>query len=135
MPTSPYLLLVNSRPTSVPDTLWTEWYTTEHLPDLVNSKASTRATFYQEVSAQTTTTNTADSNPRHFLALYQTDHEEPLKSDGYVQEVRKHSDLFEAASGKPRNQDNGEFDARNYKLIQDFDPKGLGDGMSSSVPF
>lgn len=32
-------------------------------------------------------------------------------------------------SGKLRNQENGEFDARNYSLVQDFDPRGLGDGL------
>lgn len=131
MTLSPYLLHVNSRPTAVDENTWTKWYTTEHLPDLVGHGASTRASFYREEASPSELVAKDATNPRKFLALYQSDHEEPLKSDGYVQKVRHTSELFRDASGKEENRENGEFDARNYKLIQDYDPNGLGNGKSS----
>ena len=128
MATSPYLLYVNSRPTFVSNDLWTEWYTVEHLPDLVNSKTSTRAAFYQEIGHAF---NPEPQDPRPFLALYQTDFEEPLKSDNYTDNVRRESELFQKGGAtSENNRDNGDFDARNYSLIQNYDPNGVGESMS-----
>lgn len=121
---SPYLLYVNSKPTKVSDELWTKWYTEEHLPDLVSSKTSTRATFYKELPPILG----GDPNPRNFLALYQTDFEESLKTENYTN-LRTTSELF-AQEGSTKNiGDNGDFDARNYELIQVYDPNGVGNGM------
>ncbi len=128
MATSPYILTVNSRPTVVSNDLWTEWYTVEHLPDLVNSKASTRAAFYQEIGHAF---NPDPQNPRPFLAVYQTDFEELLKSNNYLENVRHTSSLFmKEGATSDRNLQNGDFDARNYRLIQNFDPNGVGESMS-----
>lgn len=137
MPPSPYLLHVNSRPTAVDDNLWTKWYTSEHIPDIIQSKACARATFYKEIPAATTLDNTADANPRNFLALYQTQYADLLNTDAnQMPNVRQGSELFERASGQASSFANGEFDGRNYKLIQDFDPNGLGDGKAfHSIPF
>ena len=110
MAPAPYLLHVNSRPTAVSNALWTEWYTKEHVPDLVNSKTSTRAAFYEEIP---TPFAPNPDHPRKFLALYQTDKEECLKSDEYLQQVRRTSGLFAKEGSKSdKNQDNGDFDAR-----------------------
>jgi hypothetical protein len=56
--------------------------------------------------------NQKPDHPRKFLALYQTDFEELLKSDEY-QGIRKTSELFEKENAHSKNiGDNGDFDAR-----------------------
>ena len=121
---SPYLLHVSSKPTQVSQKLWEQWYIDEHLPDLVNSKTAVRATFYKEIAEPTP----ACDHPRKYLALYQTKFEECLKTKNYT-ELRKTSELFKAEGGANSNgiQDNGDFDARYYQFIQDYDPNGLGE--------
>lgn len=115
MATSPYLLHVNSRPTTVSNPLWKEWYIKEHLPDLVGAKSSTRATFYEEIPSPL---NPNPDHPRKFLALYQTDFEELLKSEEY-QGIRTTSELFEKESAHGKNiRENGDFDARSGRHIQ-----------------
>lgn len=109
MAPSPYLLHVNSRPTEVSKSLWSEWYTTEHLPDLVNAKSSDRATFYEEIGHPL---GPNPDHPRAFLALYQSQFEELLKSNEY-QGIRTTSELFKKESSKSdKIQDHGDFDAR-----------------------
>ncbi|KIW12294.1 hypothetical protein PV08_09571 [Exophiala spinifera] len=122
---SQYLLEVNSRPqpsSGVDDKLWIKWYTEEHLPDLVNSHTSTRAAFYQE--SHDFAGAPKDRHPRSFLALYQTDFEEPLKSKNYLEKVRSSSSMWPAQ--KPTSEI-GDFDGRNYRLIQEYDPNKIGD--------
>lgn len=70
----------------------------------------------------------AEKSPRKFLAVYQSDHEEPLKFPGYVNDVRHTSDLFP----KEVNRETGEFNARNYKMVQDYDPNKIGEGKTFS---
>lgn len=115
MAPSPFFLHVNSRPTQVSDELWEEWYKTEHLPDLVNGKSAVRATFYKE------TPNPLNPNPDHprkYLALYQTEFEELLKSKEYIDGVRHDSQLFKkGGANSDVNQDNGDFDARFAPLF------------------
>lgn len=137
MARSPYLLWVNSRPTQVDDDLWIKWYIEEHVPDLVGHHASTRASFYQELSPDQAGEFKlgGDPHPRKYLAVYQTDFEEPLKHNEYM-EIRKTSEMW------PKNKENGangEFNARNYKLIQDYDPEKIGlsgvPRLINSTPF
>lgn len=123
--TSPRLLWVNSRPIGqTTNALWQDWYTIEHIPDLVNAGASTRASFYKEVAFP----GSADEpkEERKFLALYQTDFAEPLKTKQYL-DIRTSSEIL---PGK-QIAGNGEFNARNYSLVQDYDPKGLAKGTLS----
>jgi len=61
--TSPYALHVFSHPTAVTPSLWEKWYREEHIPDMVNSGASTQASFYRNISA-----NPPDEDKK-FLAL------------------------------------------------------------------
>ncbi|KAF2169027.1 hypothetical protein M409DRAFT_21038 [Zasmidium cellare ATCC 36951] len=119
---SPYLLHVNSKPTKVSDDLWTQWYTEEHLPDLVSSKTSTRATFYKELPSLF---GGESKNPRNFLALYQTDFQECLKTENYTN-LRTTSELFPKEGNTKSIGENGDFNARNYELIQVYDSKGVG---------
>ncbi|KIX06604.1 uncharacterized protein Z518_04580 [Rhinocladiella mackenziei CBS 650.93] len=65
-----------------------------------------------------------EKHPRKYLVLYQTDFEEPLKSSEYLDGVRHTSEMW---PHQKENSENGDFDARNYKLIQNYDPDGRGD--------
>ena len=94
------------------------------VPDLVNSKATVRAAMYQEsfdfgLAAK-------EHPPRRYLVMYQTDFEECLKSKEYINDVRHSSEKWPAS--KPTSEV-GDFNARNYKLIQDYDPDGKGESQ------
>ena len=109
MAPEPYLLHVNSKPKVVSNDLWKEWYTAEHLPDLVGAKSSTRASFWEEIGSPL---EPDPKHPRPFLALYETKFEELLKSDEYIG-IRKTSELFKKEGAQSdKNSDNGDFDAR-----------------------
>lgn len=127
-----YLLHVNSRPTQTSDEVWKKWYIDEHLPDLVKSGTSVRASFYEEVVVPG---GQGPENPRKFLALYQSDFQEPLSTKNYT-DLRTTSELFKPGSSKSDAiAENGDFDARNYELIQHYDPLKKGEGKSASSPF
>ncbi|KIW72097.1 hypothetical protein PV04_00317 [Phialophora macrospora] len=120
-----YLLWVNSRPkpeSGVDDDLWVKWYTQEHVPDLVDSKTAVRAAMYRESFDFSPAPKEHD--PRKYLVLYQTDLEECLKSKEYLDGVRHSSELW---SGHKPTAEVGDFHARNYKLIQHYDPDGRGE--------
>ncbi|KAF2432484.1 hypothetical protein EJ08DRAFT_630793 [Tothia fuscella] len=120
---SQYLFLVNSRPTTCDNKTWEKWYKEEHLPDLVNHKASTRAAFYREVfDVPDLYASNKAKNRRNYLAVYQTDFKDLLRSEEY-KAIRTSSEIL---PGKTILE-NGEFDARNYELIHDFDPNSFGD--------
>ena len=124
MSPSPYLLHVNSSPTAVSNALWKEWYTTEHVPDLVNSKSAIRGAFYEEIGF---VMNPKPNNPRKFLALYQTDFEELLKSEEF-KTLRTTSELFSKESARSNGiADNGNFDTKYYNLLQNYDPNNIGE--------
>jgi len=63
------------------------------------------------------------------LAIYQTDLEDLLKSEEYEAIETTNELLPEKEIDR-----NSELDGRNYELIQDFDPNGLGDSNFTS-PF
>jgi hypothetical protein len=123
MAPSPHLLWVNSRPTNqTTEAQWSKWYTEEHIPDLVSHHASTRACLYNETySFPGAPTDVKNENK--FLALYQSDFAEPLKSKEYIG-IRTTSELLPTKV----IHEAGEFNARNYELIQDYDPKNIGEG-------
>lgn len=96
------------------------------LPDLVNSGTTKRAAFYRETFDFSGASK--DKPARSYLALYQTDFEEPLTRSEYTDNVRHGSDLFPK---KKETTENGDFDARNYKLTTDYDPKRTGESEYS----
>ena len=115
MATNEYLLHVNSGPKVVSNALWKQWYIDEHLPDLVNAKSCSRASFWEEIESPL---NPNPDHPRKFLALYQTDFEELLKSDEY-KGIRSTSELFEKEGAHSKNiGDNGDFDARYLRNLE-----------------
>ncbi|KAF9735013.1 putative alpha/beta hydrolase [Paraphaeosphaeria minitans] len=127
---APYLLHVTSRPTQVSLQTWKKWYASEHLPDLVGSGTSIRATLYEEIDLPGAT---AGSSERRFLAMYQTPFETCLEKEQY-RGLRTTSGLFEKdGAGSSDIEDNGDFNARNYGLIQVFDPKGLGESPPPEI--
>ncbi|KAF2456053.1 hypothetical protein BDY21DRAFT_55168 [Lineolata rhizophorae] len=125
---SPYLLRVNSRPSrpDIGDDLWTEFCTKERLPDLVKSGVATRAAFYRELhnfpplSGVRPPKDEAEKS-RNFLAMCQSNHQTPIDTEEY-RNLRLDSDLLPEGEVKSM----GDYDARNFKLIQNFDPKGVG---------
>lgn len=117
-----YLLQVTSRPKVVSNQLWQKWYTQEHLPDLVSNNISSRATFYAEVPLDP---SGALPSTRHHLALYQTDFANALETENSAK-LKSTSTLFRQEGGAENISDNGDFDARNYELIQNFDPVPVG---------
>jgi hypothetical protein len=89
----------------------------------VNTNTATRAAMYREnfdfaLAAK-------EPHPRRYLVLYQTDFAECLKTEQYVEDVRHASGLF--PSDKP-TVEIGDFDARNYSLVQEYDPQSKGEG-------
>jgi hypothetical protein len=125
---SQYLCRVNSRPTNCDDKTWEKWYTEEHIPDLINHQVSTRAALYREIfDVPDLYAYNKEKNPRNFLAIYQTEFEDMSKSEEYKATKTTSEVLPEKEILK-----NGELDVRNYELIQDFDPNGLGDSRPTS---
>jgi hypothetical protein len=129
MAPSPHLLWVNSCPTNkTTEAQWKQWYTEEHIPDLVNHHASTRASLYIETHEYPGAPKEA-KNEKKFLALYQSDFAEPLKSEEYTG-IRTTSEIL---PGKMIH-GAGDFNARNYDLIQDYDPNNIGEGLFLFCP-
>lgn len=95
----------------------------------MNSKTAVRAAMYRESFDFAGASK--EPGPRPFLVLYQTDFEEPLKSNEYVKGVRHTSELWPGSSKETSA--NGDFDARNYRLIQDYDPDGKGEGEFPNI--
>ncbi|OAL34514.1 hypothetical protein AYO20_06144 [Fonsecaea nubica] len=119
-----YLLWVNSQPfpnSGVDDDLWVKWYIDEHLPDLINSKTAVRAAMYREADFPL---GSKEKSPRKFLVLYQTELEDPLSSQEFLNGVRHTSDMW---PDKKPSSEVGNFNIRNYKLIQDYDPDRRGE--------
>lgn len=118
-----HLLWVNSLPTKVSEDSWTKWYLDEHLGDLVRTKCVSNGAFYQEVPLDPSV-----KHDRPYLAIYQSDYPAPMASQEYKNAPAGGGKTFEAQNLSPNAMDHGDFDARNYELVQDFDPNGVGNG-------
>ncbi len=125
---SPYLLRVNSRPTKVDEATWEKWYIEEHVPDLQNAKVSVRAAFYRSTHdlGGLSTATEIPADEKQFLALYQCEMAVPLETKEYLEGVPKTSEMLPGKQIGPC----AEWDVRNYELIEERDPKGLGHGIS-----
>lgn len=122
-----YLFRVTSEPKAgvCDEATWEKWYTEEHIPDLLNHNTATRAAIYREVfdTPSLYTRNEKPNHPTKYMAIYQTEHEEFLKSEGFPK-TKSTSDIFPNEKAIPEN---GDLEARNYELIEVFDPKNLGE--------
>ena len=143
---SPYLLRVLSQPTKVDEQLWQKWYSTEHVPDVVDTGTTTRGALfraYNDFTLQTKTVSDSSDTQLHavqlshfdekptdktFCAVYQSDFENLYESEE-IKKVRTSSDLLPGGEFRPC----AEWDVRIYKLIQNYDPDNLGEGVSDLV--
>lgn len=142
MTPSPYLLRVLSKPTKVDEQTWLEWYTKEHVNDVVDTGTTTRGALYRaynDFALQTKTTSGGGETKLHnaqlshfdelpddktFCAVYQTDFEQPFLTEN-IKNVRQNSELMpEGGPYMPC----ADWDSRVYKLIQNYDPDNLGEG-------
>jgi hypothetical protein len=64
-----------------------------------------------------------DTLPRKYVVLYQTKFEELLKTKNFTEGVRHEHELLPKGKTTPEV---GDFVVRNYKLLQEYDPKGKG---------
>lgn len=129
-----YLLHVHSHPVRVPLTTWTQWYTEEHLRDMVYFRAARTAAFYRATSsvlrsvglveedtaaltlARIPSATSPDGNDfKDFLALYQTDRKHCLESAEYRENVRLGSELWDAISS---SHDVGSFAPTDLELVE-----------------
>ncbi|TKA80860.1 hypothetical protein B0A55_02337 [Friedmanniomyces simplex] len=111
-----YLHQVHSHPIRVPLSTWEQWYTEEHLRDIVYHGIAKTAALYKASSnvvrsaagdnedaslglTRVASATMPDGNDfKQFLALYQADREHPCDSEDYEGNVRETSELWDAAS-------------------------------------
>jgi hypothetical protein len=133
MAATPFLLRIVSKPADSDVDSWTKWYTSEGLPTLLSKIPASRAVFYHaynDFELATKTPLEVCKTQLHAVQLPHTDLEAPndktcltmcqLDSIDSAEEIFRLSDLTGDA-------DHGTVsDIRLYKLIEDFDPKGIG---------
>ena len=97
-----YLLHIFSTPVKVSTETWSQWYTEEHIRDMVHFKASRTAAVYQATTNAVVSSAGSSQSPydldntgqSSFLALYQTDKAHCLDHPEYKDHVRLHSLLW-----------------------------------------
>ncbi|OAP57134.1 hypothetical protein AYL99_07871 [Fonsecaea erecta] len=140
MAAAPYLFRILSEPTEVDRQSWEKWYCSENMPDLINAKAVTRAGLYEafnDYPLATKTPNLVSQTTLHDVTVTHTDIEPPtektflamcqvedptLAKKQHLQNIDQSASSLAGKSAKS----SARWDSRVYKLIQDFDPKGLG---------
>lgn len=133
MAASPFLLRILSKPADGDVDSWTKWYTSEGLPALLSKIPASRTTFYHAYNNFELSTKTpleVAETKLHSVQLSHTDLESPndktcltmcqLDSIESVEDIFRLSDLTGDAKHGTVS------DIRVYKLIEDFDPKGVG---------
>lgn len=118
----PYLLHVTSRPKVVSEDLYQKWYAEEHIPDIIKSNVASRGMLFKESPSPADPT---PKNPQKFLALYQTEYRECMKTANFLG-TKKTSEMFPLEGGGKSIQDNADFTPRYYELVEVFDPKEIG---------
>jgi len=96
----PYALQVFSQPKAVDEKAWTQWYTEEHLRDIVHFKAAATAALYREI-AEPAGASEDEAQPfqgkgKTFYAFYQTEKPHPLTTLEFTTRVRTESELLPA---------------------------------------
>lgn len=126
MSPAPHLLYVNSRPTLVSAAIWIKFYVEEHLADTINTGTAKTAAFYEELELPT---KHGSASARKFLAIYQTDFAEPLKTANADVLMWTSAILSEGGKHTDAGMEHIDPDTRNYELVQVHDPKGVGEGL------
>ncbi|KAF1811214.1 hypothetical protein P152DRAFT_474826 [Eremomyces bilateralis CBS 781.70] len=117
---SPYILVANSRATTVDDDLWSKFYSEEHIPDVISCGVATKGLVYKETFDYPGAPPTK-REPLNFTVIYQSPHQRPLSTPGAAK-IRHDSDVLPRPSLEC-----GEVDVRQYELIQEYDPLKTGD--------
>ncbi|KAF2681310.1 hypothetical protein K458DRAFT_310096 [Lentithecium fluviatile CBS 122367] len=130
MPPAPYLLHVNSRPTLVSAPTWKKFYLEEHLPELINTGTSKTAALYEEIDLPG---DRDTGSQRRWLAIYQTDFAEPLKSENAKNLTWTSEILSEGGKHTDVSIEHFDVDTRNYELIQTYNPKGVGEAPAPEI--
>ncbi|KAK3671621.1 hypothetical protein LTR78_008544 [Recurvomyces mirabilis] len=129
----PYLVHTSSHPVRVPHSTWIQWYTEEHIRDMVYTRAVKTACFYRATShvvrtpiipeddnevlalARIPSATPPDGNDfKQFLAVYQTDKKDFLNHAEYRDRVRLTTSLWEGTSSC---HDVGSFTSSDLQLM------------------
>lgn len=126
MSSSPFLLRLLTGPIDGKTGASDNWLCSEKLPHLIQSTTATRAGYYQAYNDFALSTKTPDEVSQTKLGNFeiaQSDLEPPTEKTclGMCQ-------IENPATIEIQNEDNlhAELDSRVYRLIQDFDPRGIG---------
>lgn len=126
MSSSPFLLRLLTKPIDGNTGTSDNWFCLEKLPQLIQSTTATRAGYYRAYNDFALSTKTPDEVNQTKLGNFeiaQSDLEPPTEKTclGMCQ-------IEDLATMKPQSEDNmhAELDSRVYRLIQDFDPRGIG---------
>ncbi|KAF2723585.1 hypothetical protein K431DRAFT_14847 [Polychaeton citri CBS 116435] len=122
----PYLFQVFSKPT-IDEKIWEQWYTEEHIRDMVYFKAASNGAVYRIIAGPETSGSVEDSSEpltageggKNYFACYQTEKPHLLKSLEYTTRVRSESELWKQAGLKDDATfyDAGVFQGSDLELI------------------
>jgi hypothetical protein len=126
MSIAPYMLWVNSNPTQVSYEAWKQWYTSERIPDNVNSGNFIKAVCYEEIELPGFG---APGDSRKFLVLYETIHRNPSTPELMARMPLSSDNLPKMGTDANNVYLNGDWDGRCYELVQNYNPNNIGDGM------
>ena len=93
----PYLHHVHSQPTKVSEATWKQWYSEEHIRDMVYFKVSRTSAFYAASSDTYTYLQPPGRgiDQKQYLALYQMGRPRPWDQKEYKENVRLESQLWD----------------------------------------
>lgn len=133
MAASPFLLRIISKPVNGDVNSWSKWYTSEGLDALLSKIPASRAGFYHaynDFDLSTKTPLERRETQLHNVQLSHTDLEPPNDKTCLtmcqVDSIESVDEMFHLSDLKGDTSHGTLSDARVYKLIEDFDPKGTG---------
>lgn len=129
MSAPPVLIFGLSKPTNISEGLWTEWYTTERLPQLVEKGIATRAALYREILFPGTPPVQREHD---FLVLVQTNIQEGHETQ-LIAELPTTSEIFSREGSDLTISKNHLAEVRDYTLVQDYCPGSPESGMSTPI--
>lgn len=105
-----------SPPASVSEAAWTKWLALEFIPALLESKAAIRAALYRETGFAMIP---IPSHELRYMLVCQTDFR-------MLQESEKYRSVCDQTDAKGFMPNDDGVEMRNYRLIQDYNPKNNG---------
>lgn len=133
MAASPYLLRILSKPIRENVSSWLEWYQTEGLPKTIAKTNAVRGGLYQAYNTFELATKTpldTKATNLHEVQVSHIDLEPPADKTCLalcqINSIDAVETLFKAATPPQDGPHSAISDIRVYRLIEDFDPRGLG---------